>query len=68
MTDEQRDRARKALELAIDEVGGASRLAEKLEITRGAVYQWDVCPADRCVDVEKHSGIPRTALRPDVFR
>jgi DNA-binding transcriptional regulator YdaS (Cro superfamily) len=43
------------------------KVAKELGITHGAVSQWDVVPAPRCVVVEKLTGVPRHVLRPDVF-
>ncbi|NIN69157.1 MAG: hypothetical protein GTO63_31610 [Anaerolineae bacterium] len=60
--------AAEALRLAIKMAGGPTKLAEALGITQGAVSQWKRCPAERCADVEKLTGISREALRPDVFR
>lgn len=49
--------------------GNASRLANGLGITHAAVSQWEGrCPAERVVDVERITGIPREALRPDLYR
>lgn len=42
-------------------------LAKKLKLTRHAIYMWKVVPVHRLVEVEKHSGIRRELLRPDLF-
>jgi DNA-binding transcriptional regulator YdaS (Cro superfamily) len=42
-------------------------LARSLGITHGAVNQWRRVPAERVVDVERVTGIPREKLRPDIF-
>lgn len=42
-------------------------LAEGLGVTPGAVSQWDRVPAERVLDVERLTGIPRKMLRPDIF-
>lgn len=44
-----------------------ARLARGLGITRSAVHQWERVPAERVVDVERITGIPRALLRPDLF-
>lgn len=68
MTDTERRQAEAALELAYDKAGGKAALARALDIKRQSLQQWSVCPADRVADVEKATGVPRQALRPDVFR
>lgn len=50
------------------ERGRGARLSIRLGITQGALSQWSQVPADRVADVEALTGIPRTELRPDVFR
>lgn len=50
------------------ERGAKSRIAKALGITHGAVSQWDRVPAERVVEVERVTGIPREQLRPDLFR
>jgi DNA-binding transcriptional regulator YdaS (Cro superfamily) len=42
-------------------------LAVALGITPGAISQWDRVPAERVLEVEKATGIPRQVLRPDVY-
>lgn len=45
------------------------RLAEALGITQGAVWQWTKkrVPAERVLDFERITGIPRTVIRPDLY-
>lgn len=43
------------------------RLAQDLNITKQAVYQWRKVPPERVLDIERITGIPREELRPDVF-
>lgn len=51
------------------ERGRIAALARELGITHAAVRQWDGhCPAERIVDVERVTGIPREQLRPDLYR
>lgn len=52
---------------SFSERGFRLRLARKLGITHGAVYQWDKVPAERVLDVERLTGIPRHELRPDIY-
>ena len=47
--------------------GGLTRLARALGLTRSAVHQWKQVPAHRLVEVERITGIPREALRPDLY-
>jgi DNA-binding transcriptional regulator YdaS (Cro superfamily) len=42
-------------------------LAKALGITHGAVNQWRRVPAERVIDVERATGIPREKLRPDLY-
>ena len=49
--------------------GARAALAAGLGITHAAVCQWgERVPADRVVQVERLTGIPREALRPDLYR
>jgi DNA-binding transcriptional regulator YdaS (Cro superfamily) len=48
--------------------GNLTKLAAGLGITHSAVLQWDRVPADRVVDVERITGVPREKLRPDLYR
>jgi len=44
-------------------------LADALEVTQGAVSQWmnKRVPAERVLEFEKLTGIPRHELRPDIY-
>jgi DNA-binding transcriptional regulator YdaS (Cro superfamily) len=48
--------------------GMATKIAVGLKISRGSVSRWRRVPAERVVDVEKITGIPREELRPDLYR
>ena len=50
------------------ERGMLSKVAYGLGLTRAAVVRWEQVPAERVVDIERITGIPREALRPDLFR
>lgn len=47
--------------------GAKSELAKTLGVTHAAVRQWKRVPADRVLAVERATGIPREALRPDLY-
>lgn len=42
-------------------------ISRELGITHGAVYQWKKVPAERVLEVERVTGIPRHELRPDLY-
>lgn len=44
-----------------------TKLAREMKISRTAIYGWKVVPAERIIEVERHSGIPRELLRPDLY-
>lgn len=44
------------------------KVARALGITHGAVSQWRRVPAERVLDVEGLTGIPREQLRPDLYK
>lgn len=47
--------------------GRIAALARELGLSRSAVWQWSRVPAERVVEVERITGIPREALRPDLY-
>jgi len=57
------------LQKAARVVGGGTELARLLGVTKSAVSQWgdseDGVPLDRCVDIERETGVPCEELRPD---
>ncbi len=55
------------LEKAAQRLGGIGRLADNLQITRQALYQWSRVPAERVIELERISGISRSELRPDLY-
>lgn len=48
--------------------GAVAELARALGISHAAIRQWTRVPAERVVEVERITGIPREALRPDLYR
>lgn len=55
------------IRLAASKVGGIVKLSEALGLSRGAVSQWTKVPAERVLEVERLTGIPREILRPDIY-
>jgi DNA-binding transcriptional regulator YdaS (Cro superfamily) len=47
--------------------GLQAEVAKGLGVTRAAVTKWRRVPADRLIEVERITGIPREELRPDLF-
>ena len=58
----------KGLARAIKAAGSVAKLATALQVTRQTVYYWADVPAERVVDMEKATGVPREELRPDLYR
>lgn len=52
---------------AVAAIGGVTRLAEALNVTRSAVSQWTKVPVERVLEVERLTGVPRHELRPDIY-
>ena len=57
-----------ALEEHLSHRGAVAHLARELGISHAAIRQWGRVPAERVVEVERITGIPREALRPDLYR
>lgn len=56
------------LDRAIASVGGNTGLAKALGgITPQAISQWKKVPAERVIEVERATGVPRQELRPDIY-
>ena len=47
--------------------GGQKIMAKRLGVHPSTVGRWDVVPAEHVLKVEKHTGISRHALRPDIY-
>ena len=48
--------------------GMCAKVAHGLGLTRASVVKWQRVPAERVVEIERITGIPREKLRPDLFR
>jgi DNA-binding transcriptional regulator YdaS (Cro superfamily) len=54
----------------IKAAGGQSELARRLDIRQQSVYEWvrrDRVPAERVLEVERVTGVPRHQIRPDLY-
>jgi DNA-binding transcriptional regulator YdaS (Cro superfamily) len=56
------------VKLAAEKAGGIVKLSLSLGLSRGAASQWKKIPAERVVEVERLTGVPREILRPDLYR
>lgn len=58
------------IQQAIEKAGGQSALARALRITPQAVQKWadrGRVPAERVLEIEGLTGVPRSDLRPDLY-
>ena len=55
------------MELLRERRGTLAEVARKLGLTRAAVGKWVKVPAEHVVAVETITGIPREALRPELY-
>jgi DNA-binding transcriptional regulator YdaS (Cro superfamily) len=58
-----------AIQLAIDAAGGVAQLAKLCEVSYEAVRKWREkgLPAERVLEVERHTRVSRHDLRPDIY-
>ncbi|MET3924571.1 Cro/CI family transcriptional regulator [Devosia sp. 2618] len=56
----------KIVEVAAEKSGGLVALATALGIKHQALYSWTRVPAERVLDMERITGIPREQIRPDL--
>lgn len=59
--------SRTGIEVVRASVRSMAWLANELQITRGAVSQWDRVPAERVLEVSRITGLSPNILRPDIF-
>jgi DNA-binding transcriptional regulator YdaS (Cro superfamily) len=55
---------------AIEAAGGIAQLAKLCNVRYQAVQKWRATnrlPAERVLEVERFSGVPRSELRPDLY-
>jgi replicative DNA helicase len=52
---------------AVRSVTTLAALAKKIDITRGAISQWDRVPEERLDAVSTATGLPKHVLRPDLY-
>ena len=57
----------RGLQEAIRAVGGVTELARRIGISQPSVSNWARVPAERVLEVENASRIPRSVLRPDLY-
>jgi len=59
------------LEAAIEKAGGQEKLAKLLGVGQSHISNWKNrnkrIPAERVLDVERVTGVPRHRLRPDLY-
>ena len=58
-----------AMDRAAGTKGSYQKLADAMGLSRQAVYRWRATgvPADRLIELEALTGVPRTELRPDLY-
>jgi DNA-binding transcriptional regulator YdaS (Cro superfamily) len=52
---------------AAERVGGIPQLARQIGVSRQAIYQWNLIPAEKVDVISELTGLPKPALRPDLF-
>ncbi|MDF2994653.1 MAG: hypothetical protein K0R27_290 [Xanthobacteraceae bacterium] len=56
-----------SIQHAAENVGGITRLAREIGVKHQTFYSWKRVPAERVLDIERVSGVPRHELRPDLY-
>jgi DNA-binding transcriptional regulator YdaS (Cro superfamily) len=59
-----------AIKTAIERAGGMRALARAMDVHYQSIQSWvkTRVPAERIVDIERVTGVPREELRPDLYR
>lgn len=52
---------------AIESAGGITKLAHELGVRHQTFYSWKRVPAERVLEIERITGVPRHELRPDLY-
>ena len=47
--------------------GGVAQVANRLGVSRQAIYQWEEIPIKRLVEFSNITRVKRSELRPDIF-
>lgn len=55
------------IQRAAGKAGGITKLAAALGIKHPSIHSWQRVPAERVLEVERITGIPRHELRPDLY-
>ena len=58
---------RQIIAMACEQAGGLRALGRALGINYQNIQVWRRIPAERMIDIETVTGIPRERLRPDLF-
>jgi DNA-binding transcriptional regulator YdaS (Cro superfamily) len=60
----------KGMKTVLDAVGGVTKLAALLDVRHQTISQWKIrrIPAERVLEIETVTGVPRHELRPDLYR
>ena len=55
------------LKKCAERVEGLPQLAALLKIRPQSFYSWKKVPAERVLDIERFTGVPRYEIRPDLY-
>jgi DNA-binding transcriptional regulator YdaS (Cro superfamily) len=59
---------KRGVKLAVDAIGGHRKLGRLLGISHQAIGHWEYVPAERLIEIEILTGVPREEMRPDLYR
>lgn len=60
----------RTLKQIVKEAGGQSEIARQLGLRQQSISEWverNRVPAERVIEVERITGVPRHELRPDIY-